>query len=143
VRVFNEFQAVERPRVAVSAAIIYEDMLLLVRRANEPYRGLWSLPGGLVELGETLRDAVKREVYEECSIEVEPRDIIAVLQDIVLEGGSKLHHFIIICFRAEAKTSVIRPGDDVLDAKWFKFNELENLQTTPTLKEIRKLLKNV
>jgi len=139
----NGSKPVGKPYVAVSAAITQGDRLLLVRRANEPYKGLWSLPGGLVELGETLRDAVRREVYEECSIEVEPHDIVAVLQDIASEEGVKAHHFIIICFRAEVKTGSIRPGSDVVEVKWFRFDELEGVEMTPTLKEIRKLLKNV
>lgn len=131
-----------RPLVAVSAAVIQGDSLLLVKRTKGPHKRLWSLPGGLVELGEGLKEAVIREVREECSLSIEPKEVLAVVQDIGPRGDSNEYHFLIICFKAEPRGGEPMAGDDVSDAKWFKIDELDNLPVAPAVREVNRLLRH-
>ncbi len=105
-----------------------ENKVLLVKRGNEPSKGLWSLPGGLVELGERVREAGVREVKEECNIDIEPEDVISVV-DLILEDseGKVKYHYILIDYLARYIGGEIEPQSDVVDADWFSYDELEEL----------------
>lgn len=105
-----------------------ENKVLLVKRGNEPSKGLWSLPGGLVELGERVREAGIREVIEECNIEIEPEDVISVV-DLILEDsdGRVKYHYILIDYLAKYVGGELKPQSDVIDAAWFSRNELNQL----------------
>ena len=105
-----------------------ENKVLLVKRGNEPSKGLWSIPGDMVELGERVRDAGIREAKEECNIVIEPEEVIAVV-DIILEDkdGKVKYHYILIDYLAKFIGGELRPQSDVVDACWFSQQELEEL----------------
>lgn len=125
----------ETPLVGVGAVICGDGKILLIRRANEPGRGLWSIPGGLVEVGERIVDAVKREVKEETGIDVEVGRLIDVIENIVVdEDGRVKFHYILIDFEAKpiSEKLEVRPSPEVLEARWFTPEEIKNLPITRT-----------
>jgi ADP-ribose pyrophosphatase YjhB (NUDIX family) len=115
----------KRPLVGVGAIILKENRILLVRRASDPNKGLWSIPGGLVRIGECLRDAVRREVWEETGLEVEVGDLAFVSEEIFRAEGVR-YHYILIDFFAEVVGGELRAGSDAMDVAWFDINELGN-----------------
>ena len=126
-----------RPVVAVGAVILSDDKILLVKRKNPPGQGLWTIPGGVVELGETLKDALKREVREETGLEIEVIKPIEIVDEIVRDENEKIRfHYVIIDFLAKPAGGELRASSDVLDAKWIKFGEIENYKISKTLKRI-------
>ncbi len=127
----------ERPFLAVSAAILRDGKVLLVRRARPPARGVFSLPGGVVEVGETLGEAVMREVREETSLEIEPvalagyRDVISRDTD-----GRVERHFVILPFAARWLGGEPVLNDELSEALWVDPAEIATLPTTPGLAAI-------
>lgn len=118
------------PVVGVGAAIIYEGRALLIQRGKPPNQGLWSLPGGRVEWGETLREAVAREVREETGLEVELGPIVEVIDALGEGDPTPAFHFIIIDFLARPVGGVLAAGDDAGDARWTTPDEWSALPTT-------------
>ncbi|MCD6105953.1 MAG: NUDIX hydrolase [Thermoplasmata archaeon] len=123
----------EAPRVGVSALIRQGDTVLLVKRGAEPGKGCWALPGGLLELGEDLADAVKREVREETGLLVEPTDVVAVQQYV---EGRVRYHYVLITFECEVRGGSPRPGSDAADVSWFPVAEALKLRLTDTTRRI-------
>jgi len=129
----------ERPLVGVGILIKQEDKYLLIKRAAEPDAGLWSIPGGMVEIGEKIAETAVREALEETSLEVEIEKIIGVVDKIVPddEGGIK-YHFVIIDYLAKPVGGEMHHGDDALDALWVHPREFKDYELTPTLVELFK-----
>lgn len=124
------------PIPGVSALVVHNGRVLLVRRAKEPYSGFWSLPGGAVELGETSRNALVREVFEETSVEVEPTEVVGV-RDIILQSESSVStHYIVITFRAAYVRGTPTPGSDVSEAGWFDCQEALKMELTEGLSNL-------
>ena len=123
----------EAPRVGVSALIRQGDMVLLVKRGAEPGKGCWALPGGLLELGEDLADAVKREVQEETGLLVEPTDIVAVQQYV---EGRVRYHYVLITFECEVRGGSPKPGSDAVEVSWLPSGEALKLRLTDTTRRI-------
>ena len=121
------------PRPAVSAVIVCDGSILLVKRGFEPNRGLWSFPGGRIEPGETAREAVEREVMEETSLRIEVGDVAGVYDMISRDGDLLLFHYIVINFHGQVISGELTAASDAADARWFKFDELSALPTTPHL----------
>jgi ADP-ribose pyrophosphatase YjhB (NUDIX family) len=120
---------VTRPVAAVGAIVIDGDgRVLLVRRGRPPGEGLWSLPGGKVEMGERLADAVVREVREETGLEVACGRLVEVVERMG-DGW----HYVILDYRCEPRGGTLRAGDDVSDARWVTRAELDALPTTEGL----------
>ncbi|BFH72635.1 NUDIX hydrolase [Sulfurisphaera javensis] len=118
----------EYPLVAVGGVILNQNKeILLVKRKNPPNKGSWAIPGGKVKFGETLEEAVKREIKEETNLEVEVKDLLAVIQ-IIKEG----FHYVILDFICEVKNGILKPGSDAEDAKYFSFAELDKINSSPT-----------
>lgn len=118
------------------AALVHRNgKILLVRRGVEPGLGKWSAPGGAVNLGERLQDAVVRELREECGIEIEPEKLVDVL-DIIAEGEGRRprFHYVLVYFLAKAKEEELRPSDDVMDARWVKLEEVPRYDLTKTFR---------
>lgn len=114
--------------VAVGAVIRHFDKILLVQRGHEPAARLWTLPGGMVQLGETVREALVREIREECGIEIVPERIIDVVDYIEKDEFGKIKvHYVIADFHAQYKGGETAPASDVLDAKWFSPSDLIKL----------------
>ena len=127
-----------RPYLAVSAAIFREDgRVLIVRRAQPPARGLFTLPGGGVELGETLTEAVVREVREETGLDIEPLALAGYRQVIARDTAGKIErHFVILPFAARLIAGEMLLNAELAEARWLKPAELAGLDTTDGLAEI-------
>ena len=111
--------------------------VLLVKRGNEPSKGLWSLPGGMVELGERVREAGIREVKEECNIDIDPQDVVSVV-DLILEDsdGKVKYHYILIDYLAKYVGGELKPQSDVDDAAWFSQHEISELDIPEVTREV-------
>lgn len=126
-----------RPIVGVGVLIEEDGRYLLVRRAAEPDAGLWSIPGGLIEVGERAVAAAAREALEETGLTVEILGMVDVVDKIVRDpGGGVRYHFIIIDFHARPLGGELRAMDDALDAVWVTPKEFTGYQLTPTLVEL-------
>ena len=127
----------ERPYLAVSAAIIRGGKVLVVRRARKPALKLYTLPGGAVELGETLYDAVIREVREETRLAIEPVALAGHREVIVRDAQGKVErHFVILCFAARWIAGEPVLNEELDDARWLEPAALTGLKTTDGLAKI-------
>ncbi len=127
----------QRPYLAVSAAIIRDGKVLVVRRARNPALGIYTLPGGGVETGETLMQAVTREVREETSLAVEPVALAGHREAIGRDAQGRVkRHFVILCFAARWISGEPVLNEELDDARWLDPAELAGLRTTEGLAEI-------
>ncbi len=127
----------EHPLAAVGAVIKKGGRVLLVKRRFEPSREKWSIPGGLVELGERVKDAVKREIYEEVGLKIRLIRLIDVVDNIVRdEDGRVRYHYIILDYLAVPKGGVLRWNEEALDIGWFTPNEAAKLNLTKTSRHL-------
>jgi ADP-ribose pyrophosphatase YjhB (NUDIX family) len=124
----------DRPIVAVGAVILHGDRVLLIQRGQEPLKGEWSLPGGVVELGETLEAALVREVREETSLDVVAGEVVEVLDSIRRDAAGRTeYHYIIIdyaCRLLGDAPAAVAHGTDAADVRWVAIDELERLGVT-------------
>ncbi|MBC7113132.1 MAG: NUDIX hydrolase [Candidatus Methanomethyliales bacterium] len=126
----------ERPLVGVGVILVKDRQILLVKRGHEPNKGLWSIPGGLIKLGETAKEAAIREVKEETGLEVSIGAVAGVFDVIIRDGSSKIkYHYVIIDYFGEVIGGILRAGTDVIDARWFGLDELNNIETSPTVRK--------
>ena len=126
-----------RPYLAVSAASLRDGKVLVVRRARNPALSLSTLPGGAVEIGETLLQAVTREVREETALEVEPVALAGQREVIARDAQGRVErHFVILCFAARWRSGEPVLNDELDDARWLDPAELAALRTTEGLAEI-------
>jgi ADP-ribose pyrophosphatase YjhB (NUDIX family) len=124
----------QRPFLAVSAAIVRDGKVLAVRRARKPALNLYTMPGGMVEVGETLTEAVTREVREETSLQVEPVALAGHREAIVRDAQGKIErHFVILCFAARWISGEPVLNEELDDARWLPPAELAGLRTTEGL----------
>ncbi len=135
----------DAPRVAVGAVVFYQNKVLLVLRGQAPAKGMWAIPGGGVELGETLQAAAEREVMEETGLRIEAGEVIHTFDGIQRdESGRVKYHYVIVDLLARAlnPTQPLRPSDDVSDAGWFTLSEMEN-PDLPVSETTRLLLRDI
>jgi len=126
-----------RPFLAVSAAIIRDGKVLVVRRARKPALNLYTLPGGAVELGETMHEAVTREVREETQLTIEPAALAGHREVITRDAQGKVErHFVILCFAARWISGEPVLNEELDDAQWLAPAALSGLKTTDGLAEI-------
>jgi ADP-ribose pyrophosphatase YjhB (NUDIX family) len=126
-----------RPFLAVSAAIMRDGKVLAVRRARKPAVELYTMPGGVVEAGETLFEAVMREVREETALEIAPIALAGHREAIQRDRqGLVERHFIIMCFAARWLSGEVVLNEELDDARWLEPAELAALRTTEGLAEI-------
>jgi ADP-ribose pyrophosphatase YjhB (NUDIX family) len=127
----------DRPFLAVSAAIIRDGHVLLVQRARSPAAGLFTLPGGVVESGETLEQAVIREVQEETALTIEPLGLAGHREVIACDAQNRIErHFVILSFAARWLAGEPRLNEELADARWLRPAEIVGLETTAGLSEI-------
>lgn len=127
----------DRPFLAVSAAIIRDGKVLVARRARTPALNLFTLPGGVVEAGETLVEAVIREVQEETALTVEPVALAGHREAIVRSADGRVErHFVILCFAARWISGEPVPNEELAETRWIEPAELAGLRTTEGLAEI-------
>jgi ADP-ribose pyrophosphatase YjhB (NUDIX family) len=125
------------PRVGVGAVILDGDRVLLIQRGGATLPGKWSVPGGLVELGETTREAVCREIGEECGLEIELVDVCGVLDRVVRDAEGRVrYHWVLVDFLAVVRGGTLCAGDDAADARWVRLDEVEQYDTTDGLMDM-------
>ncbi len=122
-----------RPIAAASVAVFRERKILLARRTRPPYQDAWSLPGGVVELGETLRDAALRELREELGVEAAIVGFNDHLESIEHDAHGVRRHFIIASFVANWTSGEARASAEAAEPRWVSLAELAGLATTPNL----------
>ena len=127
----------KRPIVAASAVILNsEKKILIVRRAKSPGKGLWSLPGGAVKLGEKLEEALRREIQEECGISIEIKKLIGAFDRIFFDGQNKVkYHYVILDYLCFTDADKIIPTSDVDDYAWITLKEIGNYEFTTGVKD--------
>lgn len=127
-----------RPIVGVGVLVKRADRVLLVRRRFDPGRGKWSIPGGLVELGETVRDAALREVYEETGLNVRLDRLLGVVDYIERdEDGRVRFHYVLVDFLAYAEgPEKVNPSDEFLEVRWVKASEVKRYDITDSLRSL-------
>jgi 8-oxo-dGTP diphosphatase len=130
----------KRPLVGVGALIVDGSRILLAERGKQPMQGWWSLPGGALETGESLADAVRREVREETGLEIRPLVIVEVFERITRDVlGRTEYHYVLIDYLCRATGGELCAGSDVARAAWFEQAELAKLRLTEgTLEVIEK-----
>jgi 8-oxo-dGTP diphosphatase len=127
----------DSPRVGVGAVVLDGDHVLLVLRGGATLAGKWSIPGGLVELGETTREAVCRELVEECGLEIDVIDVCGVLDRVVRDAEGRVrYHWVLVDYLAVARGGTLCAGDDAADARWVPIDEVERYDTTDGLVEM-------
>ena len=127
----------QRPFLAVSAAIVRDGRILVVRRARAPAHGLYTLPGGVVEVGETLVEAVAREVLEETGMTIEPVALAGFREAVARDAQDRVErHFVILCFAARWQAGEPVLNEELDEARWLEPAELAGLKTTAGLAEI-------
>ncbi len=129
----------ERPLVGVGGVVIADGRALLIKRGGPPLQGEWSIPGGMLELGETLDQGVRRELAEETGLEVRVEDLIDVFERVFLDDdGRTKYHFVILDYLCEAVSGEARAGSDVTDVAWAREEELAQYSLTPTAMRVIK-----
>jgi len=129
--------------VGVGAVVLREGRVLLVRRAGRPSWGKWSLPGGLVELGETTAEAVCREIAEECSCQIQLVGVCGVIDRIVRDAEGRVrYHYVLVDYLAYTESDKIAAGSDAGEACWVPIDRVDELDVTEGLMDmIRRALK--
>jgi 8-oxo-dGTP diphosphatase len=121
-----------RPVPAVGAIVFRGSQVLLVRRRDPPSQGRWSIPGGAVEVGETVEQAVVRETREETTVEVRPQEVVAVADFIEKEGERFRWHYVLVDLLCVLVRGEPFPGSDAENARFIETRELGDLDLTPT-----------
>lgn len=116
----------ERPIVGVGAVIVYDGRALIVQRAGEPRKGEWTVPGGVLEIGETLRSGVEREVLEETGLVVKAGPVVDVFENIWPDAdGRTQFHYVLVDFLCELISGELKVASDASDARWISLEELD------------------
>jgi 8-oxo-dGTP diphosphatase len=132
----------ETPLIGVGAVIVEGDRVLLVKRGHPPLAGEWSIPGGVLEVGEMLREAAVREAQEETGLTVAPSELLGVYDRVLREGSRVLYHYVLIDFLCRRVTGELKPGSDADEVRWFCREEIDGLNlAADTAEVIRKGLK--
>jgi ADP-ribose pyrophosphatase len=125
------------PKAAVGAIIIEKGRVLLVKRKFPPKQGEWAIPGGSVNLGETLQEAAEREIEEETGLTIKAKKPVYTFDLIERDPEGKiLFHYVIVDLRADYISGDLLPADDVSDARWFAPDEIEGLEVTKNTKRL-------
>jgi 8-oxo-dGTP diphosphatase len=133
----NDYPA--HPRVAVGAVVFKDGCVLLVRRGKPPAEGLWAIPGGSVEIGETLQEAAEREILEETGVQIRASKPIYTFDVIDRDAAENVRfHYVIVDLVADYVLGEPSPGDDALEARWVSARDIHNLKvSTTTLKLLK------
>jgi ADP-ribose pyrophosphatase YjhB (NUDIX family) len=121
----------------VGAVVLDGDRVLLVRRGKQPLMGKWSLPGGMVELGETTRDAIQREVAEECGLEIRVGEVAGILDRVVRDAEGRIrYHWVLVDYVAFLESGTLCAASDADEAQWVDVDDVERLDTTDGLMDM-------
>jgi 8-oxo-dGTP diphosphatase len=125
----------DQPIVGIGIVIVCNGKIVLVKRGNEPSKGKWSIPGGLVDLGESLEQAVIREAKEETCLEVENPVLIDVVDNVELDPkGAVKYHYVIIDYIVRVKCGDLQAASDVAELLWVLFDEVEGYDLTASFR---------
>ncbi len=124
------------PVVGVGGVVVRDGRALLVRRGKEPLYGRWVVPGGTVELGETLEEAVVREMAEETGLSVEPVEVLTVFDRIDRDGGRVAYHFVIVDYLCRWRSGEATAASDALEVAWASAEELSRYDLPPKALEV-------
>lgn len=127
----------EQPIIGVGAVIIDRGRALLVRRATEPLKGEWSVPGGMLELGEKLRDGARREALEETGLEIEVGEVLDVFDSIFPDAdGRTQYHYVLIDFLCRRLSGEAKASSDVSEVRWVTEGELAGLGLRQSIEQV-------
>jgi ADP-ribose pyrophosphatase YjhB (NUDIX family) len=130
----------EMPFVGVGAVMIENGRVALIRRGHEPLAGEWSIPGGVLEVGELLREAAVREAREETGLEVETSELLGVYDRVLRdEDGKTMYHYVLVDFLCRRISGELKAAGDAVDAHWFTFEEIEALSLATETAEVIRL----
>ena len=125
------------PMIGVGALVLKEGRMLLVKRSQEPSKGKWSVPGGRLELGETISEAVKREVLEECGVQIEIVRILNVMDNILRDDDGRIrYHFVLIDLLANYLSGEPEAQSDAEECRWVTPAELAKVDMNPRLRDV-------
>jgi ADP-ribose pyrophosphatase YjhB (NUDIX family) len=121
----------QRPIIGVGALILRRDRILMAQRGKQPLIGWWSLPGGALETGEALADAVRREVREETGLDIRPLGVLEIFERIMRDrSGAPEYHYVLIDYMCRVMGGTLAAGDDVCAVEWVRRRDLPKLQIT-------------
>lgn len=124
----------EAPRIGVGAVVLRDADVLLIRRNRPPSEGKWSLPGGLVNLGEAAEAALIREVLEECGLRVRLQGLAGVVERIISDADGRVrYHYVLVDYVAAPESEDLNAGSDAAEARWVPIGELDRYDTTEGL----------
>ncbi|HEY7097927.1 MAG TPA: NUDIX hydrolase [Terriglobales bacterium] len=127
----------EMPFVGVGAIIIEDQRVLLIKRGHAPLLGEWSIPGGVLEVGEMLREAAVREAREETGLIVDTGELLGVYDRVLRdESGRTMYHYVLVDFLCRRVGGKMAAGEDATDVRWFTRNEFEALGLSPETEEV-------
>ena len=126
----------DHPVVRVGAVLIHNGKILIEKRRNEPGRGKWSIPGGLVELGEKAEETVIREVKEETNLAVSRPRLVDVVENVETdETGDVRYHYVIIDYFVKIESGLLRAASDAAELKWVTFDEVKEFDLTESFRD--------
>ncbi len=120
----------------MGGVIIERGSVLLVRRGHAPQKGAWTLPGGMVELGEKVRDALRREIREETALDVEPLQLLSVFERIVSRTNGVQYHYVVLDYACRRTKGRLRAGSDVSDARWVEQRDIKQYELTKAVQRV-------
>ena len=135
----DDRQYPERPIIAVGGVVVSGARALLIRRAQPPLEGRWSIPGGILELGETIAQAIERELMEETRVQVLPLELIEIYEKVLrLPNQPPQYHFVILDYLCELKGGNAQAGSDVTEVAWSTEEELDRFNLTTEARRVVK-----
>ena len=125
----------DQPIVGIGVVIVNEKKIVLIKRSNEPARGKWTIPGGLVELGEPIENAVIREAVEETCLEVDNPLLVDVVGQVEHDSDGKIkYHYVIIDYLVHVRSGTISAASDAAELRWVPFDEVEGYDLTASFR---------
>lgn len=126
----------DQPVVGIGVVIVNDGKIVLAQRGNEPGKGKWSIPGGLVDLGESILGAVIREAKEETCLDVEKPLLVDVVDNVTFDDEGKIkYHYVIVDYFVHVKGGQLKAASDVVDLRWVPFHEVETYTLTSSFRD--------